>query len=134
MESSALFWCVWRQLQCTHINKNKSFLKNWPLNLHWSELGQSQCSTNKGFCLRQMIVFAGNPAACGWEDPCAEGSGEAACSRNTRTDPAFFLTVVADGSLNTFTSLLWGSCSIGEGGFLTLCLFSVSLLLRSTIP
>jgi len=26
MGSDALFWCVWRQLQCTHINKNK--LKN----------------------------------------------------------------------------------------------------------
>jgi hypothetical protein len=26
MGSSALFWCVWRQLQCTHIHKiNKSF-------------------------------------------------------------------------------------------------------------
>jgi hypothetical protein len=21
MGSNALFWCVWRQLQCTHINK-----------------------------------------------------------------------------------------------------------------
>jgi hypothetical protein len=29
MRSDALFWCVWRQLQCTHIQKiNKSFLKN----------------------------------------------------------------------------------------------------------
>jgi hypothetical protein len=28
MGSDALFWCVWRQLQCTHIQKmNKSFLK-----------------------------------------------------------------------------------------------------------
>jgi len=27
MESDALFWCVWRQLQCTHIHKiNKSYL------------------------------------------------------------------------------------------------------------
>jgi hypothetical protein len=26
--SDALFWCVWKQLQCTHINKINLFLKN----------------------------------------------------------------------------------------------------------
>jgi hypothetical protein len=28
MRSDALFWCVWRQLQCTHINKINLFKKN----------------------------------------------------------------------------------------------------------
>jgi hypothetical protein len=27
MGSNALFWCVWRQLQCTHINKIYNFFK-----------------------------------------------------------------------------------------------------------
>jgi hypothetical protein len=69
MGSDALFWCVWRQLQCTHIHKiNKiNFFKKWrKRNVQLVEVKMIRNATFPCFCAMSSesdrIIFQETPS------------------------------------------------------------------------